>query len=284
MIRLTKALLAASATALVTLPASAGFPVQIDKVCPVGGEKFTHTTTGSYSIFGARPDGKPFGSWTFPIAIPQCPENRLVVYRDFEEDEIEELTKLVRSDEYKALHEETSYYRAAWLAKKMDAEDQLLSHSLLLRATWQLDHDPAKKARYQRKFATTTGTLALNRDDLNTLFLRFRVANAWRELGEFPKALSQLDAISAALAIEDSSEDEGSSSAQRDAEARAYLLEDIPKMRSVIEAGDTSSDPLNLMPTRQAARQCREMIEEGKSPLPQRCEAPDVQEELKKLG
>ena len=48
-------LLLATGTAAV-----AGFPVTEERTCPIGGERFSFTTTASYSTWGARPDGKPF--------------------------------------------------------------------------------------------------------------------------------------------------------------------------------------------------------------------------------
>jgi hypothetical protein len=46
--------------------AHAGMPYTRSMTCAVGDEKFNFTTTGSYTVFGRRPDGKPYGSWHFP--------------------------------------------------------------------------------------------------------------------------------------------------------------------------------------------------------------------------
>src|SRR5688572_24390460 len=91
-----------TALALPWLPASAGFPVPQTVKCPIGGKSFNHTTTGSYSIWGYRPDGKPYGSWEFPMELPQCPGNGLVVFDEFSGDEADRLKTLVESPEYKA--------------------------------------------------------------------------------------------------------------------------------------------------------------------------------------
>lgn len=64
-------------------PTFAGFPVSQRMTCAIGGERFTFTTTPSYSIWGGRPDGRPFGSWHFPLDLPECPSNRLILYKDF---------------------------------------------------------------------------------------------------------------------------------------------------------------------------------------------------------
>ena len=70
--------------------ALAATPYQADAVCPVGGEKFKYTSTGSWSTWGERPDGKPYGSWIFPSPLPECPGNKLVMYREFSPVEIEQ--------------------------------------------------------------------------------------------------------------------------------------------------------------------------------------------------
>jgi len=51
-------------------PAQAGMPYPEKMKCAVGGESFTHIGTMSYSTWGSRPDGKPYGSWRFPIELP----------------------------------------------------------------------------------------------------------------------------------------------------------------------------------------------------------------------
>ncbi|MFP5296992.1 MAG: hypothetical protein ACLGG3_06675, partial [Alphaproteobacteria bacterium] len=62
------AALAAAATGAAA-PASAATPLTQTMTCPIGGASFTHITTGSDSVSGERPDGKPYGSGTFPAAL-----------------------------------------------------------------------------------------------------------------------------------------------------------------------------------------------------------------------
>lgn len=262
-------------------PAFAGFPVQSEETCPVGGETFTFTTTGSYSIFGQRPDGKPFGSWTFPLALPECPSNALVVYREFKPEEIPALTALVLSPEYQALRDETPYFRASWLAARMDAADPLTSAFLLLSATWEADFDPVLKARYQRAFADVAVAMPVDSANLDSLFLHYRRANALRELGDFAGADAALDLLPlAALDVSVPQGDDVEYEAVRDARSRRFLFEMIPLMRKVIAAGNTSSDPMEMMDDRVAAGRCADMIEEDPAaPLPARCTEPAVRKQ-----
>src|SRR5829696_6059662 len=111
---------AVAAFALAAGPAPAGIPVTETMTCPIGGGSFSFTTSASYSTYGERPDGKPYGSWTFPLALPECPDNGLVLYKDYTPDEVAKLEPLVASEAYQALRkEDTPYYRAYWLMKAM---------------------------------------------------------------------------------------------------------------------------------------------------------------------
>jgi hypothetical protein len=277
---------AGAALALVcAAPAFAGFPVESEETCPVGGEKFTYVTTGSYSIFHQRPDGKPFGSWYFPLALPECPSNGLVVYRKFTPEEIPALTALVQSPEYQALskapHFETAYYKAAWLAARMDAADPVRAVFLLLSATWETDGLPLLKTRYQREFVAAAAAIPVDPAELDSLFLRYRLANAHRELGEFAAAEAALGTLPlVALDVNVPEGDDVPYETVRDARSRRFLFEAIPLMRAVIAAGDTSPDPLEMMDDRAAAGSCADLIEEDPAaPLPKRCNDPAIRKQ-----
>lgn len=278
---------AAAALALATLaaPAHAGFPVESEETCPVGGEKFTYTSTGSYSVFGQRPDGKPYGSWMFPLAMPECPSNALVVYRAFKPEEIPALTALVASPEYQALRGETPYFRASWLAARMEPGDAQRSAFLLLQATWEVDEAPAIKTRYQRAFAEAASEITVDPDDNDSLFLRFRLANAYRELGDFAAASDALESLPrAAIDVQVPTDPKTDYRVRKAAESRRFLLGMIPLMRKVIDAGDASSTPLDLMSADFAGNACADLIEaDAAAPLPERCNDPKVRERTQKV-
>ena len=108
-------------------------------VCPIGGEKFKYTSTGSYSTFGARPDGKPYGSWIFPMPIPVCPSNLLPIYAKFSAEEIARLDPLVRSAEYRAMAAVNKpYFNAAWLMEKSGAKPEAVAW-MIVKASWEAD-------------------------------------------------------------------------------------------------------------------------------------------------
>ena len=253
-------------------PAMAGFPVETEMVCPVGGETFTHISTGSYSTFGARPDGKPYGSWTFPLAIPECPSNGLVMFRDFDEDEIAQLTEYLASDGFAQIRQDVSYFRAAKIAEILSKDGSYGVGGLLLRASWQSDHDPLAKARYQRAFASYVTAIEPDSENIDWLFLTARSANAHRELGEFEAAESVLNQLPERL-IPDEMEgkDLGFQERQR-YRSLAYLDEYRESLRAEIDVENTESEPLAMLPVRLQAFKCIDLAKAGADPLPPTCE------------
>lgn len=266
-------------------PVFAGFPVQSEETCPVGGEKFTYTTTGSYSTFGQRPDGKPYGSWTFPLAMPECPSNALVVYREFKPEEIAALTALVQSAEYQALRDESQYFRAAWLARRMDAADPFTALYLLLSATWEVDDAPETKARYQRAFADAALVVPIDVAQIDTLFLQYRRANALRELGDFAAADAALDSLPlAALDVTVPTDPKADYKLRQDARERRFLFDMIPLLRKTIAAQDRSAEPLDLVPEMVAANLCADRVVAGASaPAQDRCGEEEMRKSVSEI-
>ncbi len=218
------ALAAGTALALSNAPARAGFPVSEQVTCAVGGEEFTFTTTGSYSVYGSRPDGKPYGSWVFPLPMPDCPGNGLVMYRTFTPEEIAVLESYLASEEFAAIRQESSYYRAAHIARQLETEGDLAPLWLLMRAGWQVDGDETAKARYQREFAQAVAALSGDASSADRITLNFRAANAWRELGDFERAGEVLSGIADPAAA--TFESDTSERQQRN--WREWLDKDIP--------------------------------------------------------
>jgi hypothetical protein len=257
--------------------AQAGFPVQTKETCAVGGEKFTYVTTGSYSTWGARPDGKPYGSWEFPLALPECPGNGLVMYRDFTADEKKRLKDLLASAEYKAMRgRETSYYRAAWLERAL-VPGSADAPWILLRAVWQTDADPVLKARYHREFvaAATALTKPQSGDDLNWLALQARAVNSRRELGEFDEALAHLKALpTASLDVTVSEPTDKNYEAVEAAQNRRGWLAFLKGIETAIARRDASAEPLDLLPPEVAADLCLDMGD--KAAAEQVCAAEEV--------
>lgn len=189
------ALLLALSLSLSTAPANATTLRSADFVCPVGGETFQATVYGSWFGYGGRPDGRALGTLRGYVPPPECPGNRLVMYRDFSASELERFPTIITSDEYKRLAaEETEFYRVAWLERALDPQSsEYVWH--LLRATWYVDRDPEKKTRYRQRFLAVAEAMPIVHSDMRSLFLRLRVVNVYRETGQFDRALRELKAL-----------------------------------------------------------------------------------------
>jgi hypothetical protein len=115
------------------------------------------------ALSGERPDGKPFGSWTFPLALPECPDNGLVLYKDYTPEEVAKLEPLVASEAYQALRkEDTPYYRAYWLMKEMGVGPERYLWALL-QASWEAEAKPELRKRYLTELAEASAAVPRGR-------------------------------------------------------------------------------------------------------------------------
>lgn len=172
------------------VPAAASTYALVEKTCAVGGEKFQYSELVSYSTYGAMPDGMPFGSADFPIALPQCPGNGLVMYSDFDAARVKKLEPVVLGAEYQELRKtETPYFLAYRLAEQIG--DSASVPWLLLSATWEAKNsDPGsgRARRYAETFVALVKAMPVDNAAFMSIALRARAANALRELGRFEEA------------------------------------------------------------------------------------------------
>jgi hypothetical protein len=257
--------------------ALAGTPYPQKMTCPVGGEPFVFTATMSYSTWGARPDGKPYGSWEFPAPVPECPGNRLVVFTQFTKDQVKQLEPLLASPEYKALAGETTYYRMLWLAKALKIPN-VSDAWLLQQASWQTDGDPERKARYQREFVAAVDADPVKLGDVSWFSDQVGAVNAERELGQFDAATARIarlrDGLSKPFPVPvkaDSDAEAGDPEV-----ARKNLLVFLDKQALVIGHKDAGSEPLELITPRIAARRCLDLVDANQA-IPDACKSADLQ-------
>lgn len=274
-------LLAAAACSLgLALPTIAGMPVRQTMKCPIGDSSFEFTTTASYSIFGSRPDGKPYGSWEFPLALPVCPTNGLVIYKEFSKAEVAKLTGLVASGEYKALAADVPYYRAAWLMRELGGTKKDVAW-MINQASWQADGRPELKRRYQREFLVAAEDLPKPEagDDLMTIGLQFRAANAQRELGAFDAATAKLRGLTlASLGVPATSKTnklDESASEQRDG-----WLQYARALEKVIARHDASAEPIDMI-GKQGVFRCIELNEAA--PTEPLCATPEMKADMNRI-
>jgi hypothetical protein len=239
---------AALAALLVAGPAAAGMPQTETMTCPIGGGSFSFTTTASYSTYGERPDGKPYGSWTFPLALPECTDNGLVLYKQYTPEEVARLEPLVASEGYQALRkEDTPYYRAYWLMKAMGLGPERYLWALQ-QAGWEAEAKPDLRKRYLGELAEASAAVPPRPADLNWIGMEGRAINALRELGRFDEALARLAKVP--LAGLDSSGE------TPEAKSRRGWHTFFTAIKPVIERKDSSIEPLDMLPRSVAFGRC----------------------------
>jgi hypothetical protein len=242
---------AVAASVLGAAPAVAGMPVTETMTCPIGGGTFPFTTSASYSTFGERPDGKPYGSWTFPLALPECPTNGLVLYKDYTPEEVAKLEPLVASEAYQALRkEDTPYYRAYWLMKAMGVDPERYLWALL-QASWEAESKPDLRKRYLAELAEASAAVPRRPGDLNWIGMEGRAVNALRELGRFDEALARLAEVPVA-----SLDVAAGPGASQEAKTRHAWHGFFTAIKPAIERHDSSIEPLDLLPRTVAFGRC----------------------------
>lgn len=273
-------------------PSHAGMPTPVEMTCPVGGKKFTFISTMSYSNWGSRPDGKPYGSWTFPMPVPDCPDNGLVLYKKFSDEEIKQLKLLLKTPDFQRVRHEATYYRIAWFMRALHDADKMNELWMVNQASWQTDDDSERKARYQREFAEGVAALPEEPGNLNWIVLQARAANAWRELGEFNRAEQILASVStASLDVPIPAEVVTGTTASglgktvsnyeeiQAARNKRGWLSYFTELRALVGRQDGASEPLSMIPVKEAASKCMDLASAGKK-LDPYCENEAVKKQI----
>lgn len=208
-----------------------------------------------YTTYGVRPDGRPYSYLPFPLPLPECPTNRLVIFDEFSSDEIARLNDLIGSREYSEhIDQETSYYRGYWLAARLDRDEGVVL-SLLLRAVWEAtpammgaintSKNRARARRYNVEFVQRVEDHWNSIATDERMVFYGRAANAYRVLGNFSKAERMRERALSAL--------------QTTPEKVAEGWEDyLAKLNEAILRRDRSVEPLDMIPERQIKFACEE--------------------------
>lgn len=175
-------------------PAAAMTFMKTERVCPIGGERFTAQEMGSGTAFGHFLDGRLHGAIQSPWPLVSCPGNGFVIYKDdYSADEIKRLTAVVESDEYQRMRAtETSYWLLARLFAAVDAPPKDRA-GVLQSATWQAS--PEQYPRYVQEASAANAQqcpdarAAAERDE-SWLYCQML-------LGEWERRLSRFDAARA---------------------------------------------------------------------------------------
>jgi hypothetical protein len=241
-----------------------GTPYKQQVTCPIGGEKFQHTFTASHSTFGSRPDGKPYGSWIFPMPIPVCPSNKLPMYSEFSKEQITQLEPLVRSADFREIAAaNTPYFTAAWLMQRSGEKPESVAW-MVVQASWEADGNPAQKRRYQEDYVARLIALPKGDDLHDWLFYQIRAANGLRELGRFDETVVLVDRLAphAQSALEAAKRKASADTTKRDREVESadYLVTYLAKLRATAASLNPAPEPVAMLPLRQARYICQDRI------------------------
>lgn len=257
----------------------------IERKCPVGGKKFKENVRVAWTDYGPRPDGRQFTNYVSPQPIPECPDNHLLMVRDFTEDEVKRLKPLIESAEYKAMiGKEKPYFRAWWLMSRLGA-DPARQLGYLQRAKWESDDAPTLKEKYTRMMVDAARDVSKSKTagQPDWWQMQWMITNGLRELGDFAGASAFMDSLPiASLAIPAPEKKLGNPPVieeevtpfpgmkpvkrkrdnvlnQKDidtARTSNFLHDSFGKMRKVIAARDATPEPLMLLPLRETVQRC----------------------------
>jgi hypothetical protein len=178
-----------------TAQATTMMPVQ--KVCPIGGEKYESFEIMSTSQFRMRLDLRPNGPAAH-LPWDQCP-NGFVVWKDkFTPEEIAKLTPVVASEEFQRMRKEhVTAYLVVHLRRALGASDADLAW-LVLKAAWEAEETKEDfRQRYLVEAQIAMNALAKSRTSHDEEWWSASIVTAEiaRQRGRFPEALELLAAL-----------------------------------------------------------------------------------------
>ncbi|HEX8239924.1 MAG TPA: hypothetical protein VF574_09320 [Allosphingosinicella sp.] len=247
---------AGAALASPAAAAPAGVPARA-MTCPVGGGGFQFQPVAPPVVAGERPDGRPIGGVSFPLPLPECPDNGLVLYKDYDPGEVARLEPLVASEDYQALRKgDTQYYRAYWLMREMGLPPERYLWALL-QASWEAEGRPELRKRYLEELVEASAKVAPRPGDLTWIGMEGRAINALRELGRFDEALARLDKVPlASLAVPAPTGAAATPEGMAHARSRRGWQLYFSLIRPAIERHDSAIAPLDLLPRSVAYGRC----------------------------
>ena len=183
---------------LVVQPAATDTAIDTDVTCPLCHTAFKAKTDYSSSRLGMRLDLKPLNTTAAPWIIPKCPNCHFIVYDpDLSEQDRETLTKFVNSKEYRDIAGDNStYFLLARLYEALGMDTYEIADTYL-RASWQVDTDRLKCAKYlEASFAKYESFLASNKEISHKYIMAEMVSGEIeRRLGKFDQAQSRFSRI-----------------------------------------------------------------------------------------
>ncbi len=125
----------------ISVTASAGMPVDEDMTCPIGDETFKTTSTMSCTKFGNTMSLQPITSCDFITRLPQCPTNKLPLYKEFSTDDLAKIETFMETRAYKDAATGSRYFLAALIESKLTSRQSETEFYVLQEGFW---HTPAQ--------------------------------------------------------------------------------------------------------------------------------------------
>ena len=112
-----------------------------ERICPLGGQRFTVDVLMSFSTFGKRLDLKTDGTYgTNPFRLVVCPNGFVDYKENYSQAELNKLEDLITSDNYQTLrHNNTDYFLLAKISEYLEA-DKLRIGWIYLNASWEAEN------------------------------------------------------------------------------------------------------------------------------------------------
>ena len=133
----------------------AGIPIQENNTCPVGGETFKTTGTASCSSMGHTLSMKRISSCDFVTPLPQCPKNKLPMYKDFTDTDISELAKIMETRAYKDASIGSPFQLAAIVEQKLSSFDRETLFFILQQGIWYTPEQVMDNPEYMTSYHRT---------------------------------------------------------------------------------------------------------------------------------
>lgn len=174
----------------------AGIPTQEEVTCPVGGETFDIVGTASCSHFSARlMSFSPVSSCDFVTKLPQCPTNKLPMYREFTEDEITNLESFVNSNTFLSNTQMSRYYLAYLTDQHLNVQNKSEQFWLLLQGLWFDTDNTFGNSVYTSAFITEALLEIEQETEENKPYVMAITAFVYVKMGEHAKASKLLDTV-----------------------------------------------------------------------------------------
>ncbi len=167
-------------------------------VCPLDDTKFNQQVDISGTSFGIRLDLKQVGPIAAPWAVPQCPKCKFVLFKEtFDDKDREKLKPFILSDAYQKIAAGNSTYFCLGHIWEFLGEGSLQIAHTYLKASWQVESDPAKNRKYleeaYQRFAKIAKDMKPSEEDFVTTAIL--AGELERRLGKFDEAATRFKAL-----------------------------------------------------------------------------------------